>query len=305
MGGSVDPTPAGEMQSPAPAAEPAPVVESAPPAVSPADPSPETTQPAPEQPVTPQVPVTSEPAAEPMVPTAEQPVSVPPSEPVDMAPEAMGPATMEPQPVAPQEPSPMVEPPAVVEAPPEMTAPPEAVPASEYPAGPYGTGDPAVGDVVENLTLRGYFNLDPSVESADTELRDGDMHELRSLGMTHIAVLTAKGWCPTCRTIARNVAGMSDRLSGVANNGGLFVQMLLTGAGTSAPTDVEIDAWAQAANLTTLVVGPGDDRMNAVFPTRQIGYIIELETMRIVFAEDIPGPSSATTLVDRLAELVQ
>ena len=176
---------------------------------------------------------------------------------------------------------------------------------SAYPAGPYGVGDPEVGEVIEDLPLRGYFNLDPTVESEETELEDGALGQLRAGGMTHAAVLTAKGWCGICRGIARSIGDeLQPRVAQAAGNGGMFIQMLLTGNGSDAPSDLELSAWAQATGLTTLLLGPADERTSVVFQQRQVGYVIELATMRIVHRQYV-NSSSAPQLLDKLEEFLQ
>lgn len=182
--------------------------------------------------------------------------------------------------------------------------PTEADPASAYPAGPYGSGNPGVGEVVEDLPLRGYFNVNPSIDSTGTELRAGNLQELRASGMTHMAVITAATWCSSCRAVARELGkDLSERIAVAADAGGIVAQVML-----DITDDSQIKAWAEFAELSTLVLAPGDARTRAVFNKREFAYVIELETMKVVFAEDVgiyARPSAAFVVMDRLEEYLQ
>ena len=247
-----------------------------------------------------------------MVMTPSSPAATPePTSPVEEAPAAPAVDGAPQAPVAENDPAagaPTVEEPgaAVPAAEPIEDAQPTVTPAgdSAYPAGPYGVGDPEVGEVIEDLSLRGYFNLDPTVESKNTELRDGNLQELRASGMTHMAVVTAATWCGSCRSVAREMGNdLQERIAAAAGEGGIVAQMVL-----DITQDSEVVAWAQAADLSTLVLVPGNERALAVFDQREFAYVIDLETMKVVFAEHVgiyTNPSAAVVVMDKLEEFIK
>ena len=63
-----------------------------------------------------------------------------------------------------------------------------------------------------------------------------------------------------------------------------MVELLLDGASVrTPPREEELHAWAEAYDLPMTTVGPVDDRARQVFADREWGYIIELETMTVVW----------------------
>lgn len=172
--------------------------------------------------------------------------------------------------------------------------PPVSAPAG-YPKGPYGEGNPEVGDVIENLTLRGY------VATPGEQLRVGDsldvisMNELRDEGPSHLLIHVSGTWCATCQIEASR---LSDAAETIALAGGLAIELVVDGQALGAePTKRELDIWVELLDLAVTTMSPGDDRVQEVFPTRDYVYIIELETMEVVWQIDGPeGGQAASTL---------
>lgn len=62
------------------------------------------------------------------------------------------------------------------------------------------------------------------------------------------------------------------------------MELLLDGASSRVPpTEAELRAWADAYDLPMTTVGPIDDRTRQVFADREFGYVIDLETMTVVW----------------------
>lgn len=97
------------------------------------------------------------------------------------------------------------------------------------------------------------------------------------------------GWCGSCETAARELGQeLEGRVQAVTEQGGLVAHLLLTGNSSSeAPSDEEVHNWARAAELEISVLGPADERTREVFPDREWVFVVNLETMEVVFRQEV------------------
>lgn len=178
-----------------------------------------------------------------------------------------------------------------------------------YPPGPYGEGSPDVGDVIENLPLRGLVNLDATGDSENLTIADSSLGALRASGKRYALLITAAGWCPSCKTAARELGEeLATEVKNLNDQGGLIAHILLDGTRSgTAPTDDEFVNWAKAASLRISVLGHESERVRAVFPAREWGFIVELETMKVVWREQVElyaKPTVSTISTQKLAEFL-
>jgi hypothetical protein len=166
----------------------------------------------------------------------------------------------------------------------------EEVESAAYPAGPYGEDNPAVGEVVENLRLRGLWNPDSAVDTDELTPSDYSFQSFRDLGRTHVLITTAAGWCPSCQQAALDLGtALESRVREFNDRGGLVVNLLLEGVGRGTlPSDRELASWATAAELEVSVMGARDERTQLVFPDREWAYILRLDTMQVVWSVEVP-----------------
>ncbi len=159
-----------------------------------------------------------------------------------------------------------------------------ASPASpgEYPRGPYGEANPRVGDVIENLTLVGFPRVGRGIVVGSESAQTMTLAELREGGESHALIHTATMWCMSCRAAADDLGQLGDQLSA---RGALIIELVLEAPDGSVPTPAQLGSWAAGSDLTVTTVAPGDDRAATVFPSREYVYIIELETMQVLWAE--------------------
>jgi hypothetical protein len=106
-------------------------------------------------------------------------------------------------------------------------------------------------------------------------------------------------WCPSCRTAADDLSARGDELS---NLGALIIELVLESPSSVDPTPMELSSWALGSDLTVTTVGPGDDRTLLVFPDREYVYIVEMQTMEVVWALEaaFSDPSVTETGIDAL-----
>jgi hypothetical protein len=66
------------------------------------------------------------------------------------------------------------------------------------------------------------------------------------------------------------------------------LELLLDGATSrTPPTEAELRAWADAYELPMTTVGPVNERARQVFTDREYAYIVELETMTVVWRHNM------------------
>jgi hypothetical protein len=184
----------------------------------------------------------------------------------------------------------------------DISVPPKPLPASPppgYPAGPYGEGNPEEGEVIENLTFFGFPRSGDGVIVGSGEPASFDLASLRDQGASYALIHTATMWCPSCRTAADDLSARGDELS---NLGALIIELVLESPSSVDPTPMELSSWALGSDLTVTTVGPGDDRTLLVFPDREYVYIVEMQTMEVVWALEaaFSDPSVTESGIDAL-----
>lgn len=163
----------------------------------------------------------------------------------------------------------------------------------DYPEGPYGSDNPQVGDVVEDLALLGHLGVPGRVTKPDPTLDNLTLGELRDEGASHLLVHVSGIWCATCQVEASILSQYSSR---IVDAGGAALELVVDGQVLGAdPTKEELDVWVELNDLQVSTMGPGDDRLRSVFPTRDMVYIIELETMKVVWRQDGPKNGRAAS----------
>jgi hypothetical protein len=163
----------------------------------------------------------------------------------------------------------------------DLTAEPTEPPPG-YPLGPYGEGNPVVGDVVENLTFEGFPRIGAGQLASSGEVEEITFEQLRAQGENYAIVHTATIWCPSCRSAAEDFAARGDE---IAAQGAVLLELVLEGNSSALPTDVELSTWVATSDLTMATVRPGDARTKLVFPSREYVYIIDLSSMKVVWAK--------------------
>jgi hypothetical protein len=163
--------------------------------------------------------------------------------------------------------------------------------------------DPSVGDVVENLTFEGYARIADGVLVNEGSIAPLSLSEMRDSGASYALIHTATVWCPSCRTAAADLAAQGDVLS---NQGAVLIELLLEGNTGLLPNDNELNVWVGTSDLTVTTVRPGDARGPLVFPSREYVYLIELESMEVVWAEQalFTDPSITEKGIDALLDLL-
>lgn len=151
----------------------------------------------------------------------------------------------------------------------------------EYPKGPYSAGNPEIGDIVEDLNFYGYVPKGRGTRAADGELKHLMMSDLRATGAPYLLVHVSSIWCATCFVGAERLEKTVREIDAA---GGAVLEFVVDGNATGSPPSTrEVEVWAESTDLTIPTVGPGDDRVVKVFPHRDFVYIIDLETMAVVY----------------------
>lgn len=191
---------------------------------------------------------------------------------------------------------------------PEMDSGPEQLgsggsgPAAGYPNGPYGEGNPQVGDVIEDLKLQGFVSEAGGGLATTQPFSETSLARLRDSGARYLLIHTATAWCTSCRAAADD---MGLRGEEVLDAGGAVLELLLDGLGTNQdPTEREIAAWIEAHDLSVTTAGPREDRVRKVFPSREYAYIVELGTMTVLWREEglYASPTVAAVGIDRMLQ---
>lgn len=163
----------------------------------------------------------------------------------------------------------------------------------KYPEGPYARGDPEVGDVVENLTLLGHLGTPGRVTEVGDQLDLLSFSDLRETDATHLLLHTSATWCATCRVEALY---LSEYTQSIVEEGGTVLELVVDGQATGVdPSKEELDVWVELSDLKVSTMGPGDDNLRKVFPSRDHVYIIDLQTMEVVWRIDGPKDGQAAS----------
>jgi hypothetical protein len=165
-----------------------------------------------------------------------------------------------------------------------------------------------VGQVVENLALRGLLNLTPAAQSSAFSPEQVDLQVFRDTSARYLLLTTAMGWCGSCKAAAGELGGeLSPRVGELFAQGGVVAQLLLQGTSSSPPSDQELGAWAEVSELNVSVLGPASERVAAVFPEREWGFIVRLDTMEVVWRTRVDlyaEPTVSRHGIDELARRV-
>lgn len=181
---------------------------------------------------------------------------------------------------------------------------PDGLAPGSYPAGPYGENNPGIDDVVENLSFRGLLNLEPPTSSSSLEVAPLSFQTFRESDARYLLVITSMAWCGSCQVASRQLgADLLERVTALRDEGGLVAHVLLQGGGSARPTDAELSNWAQAGNLSISVLGPVDDEAARVFPQREWVFVLRLDTMQVVWREQVSLYATPTTSQLGVAQL--
>ncbi len=170
----------------------------------------------------------------------------------------------------------------------------------DYPAGPYGEGNPGEGETLENLSLRGFVNYTNEGLASDQPFVDFDFATLRQSGPQYVLIHVGAFWCSSCRTAAEDLAARSQQ---VIDAGGGIVELVIDGSspGENAKQS-HLEFWIESAGLGVTTVGPVDDRAREIFPEREFAYIVDLATMEVVWRGEglYATPTITTQAVDEM-----
>ncbi|HSC87263.1 MAG TPA: hypothetical protein VLC09_08340 [Polyangiaceae bacterium] len=169
-----------------------------------------------------------------------------------------------------------------------------------YPEGPYGENDPQLGDVIENLKFDGYLASDGTKLTSSREVESITFADLREAGKRYAVIHVSAFWCESCTLGALD---LSENAKAVLARDGAIIELLVDGtASGSDPTFAELADWIDMGGLTVNTVAPGDERVREVFPSREHAYIIDLETMQVVWRHSglFENPSTVDRAVSTL-----
>lgn len=162
-----------------------------------------------------------------------------------------------------------------------------------YPDGPYGVNNPEVGEVIEDLQLEGYFSKPGQVTSTERELVKASLGEIREQGASYLLVHTSSFWCNSCRVEA---FFMSDKVAEIQAAGGDVLELIIDGSVSGIdPQKSEIDIWVETSDLRMTTMGAAEDRVRKVFPDRDYVYVIDLDTMKVVWRKIGPAVDPTTS----------
>ncbi len=163
-----------------------------------------------------------------------------------------------------------------------------------YPAGPYGGNNPQVGDVIQDMSFLGYLGTGERIEPS-SDLSEFSFSSLREGEAQFLLIHVSSLWCGTCRAEA---IGMSEYTSQIVDAGGLALEILIDGqtAGLD-PSQEELDVWVLNNDLRMTTVLPGDNAVRRVFPDQDFVYIIDLESMEVVWQQEGPSIDPTTTQI--------
>lgn len=84
--------------------------------------------------------------------------------------------------------------------------------------------------------------------------------------------------------------------------GGIVIELLLQGSGSAPPTEDEVRAWVTTHDLETTTVGAVDARPRVVFADREVAFIIDLDTMTVLWKQSglYANPSLFVTSIDAM-----
>lgn len=165
-----------------------------------------------------------------------------------------------------------------------------------YPKGPYGEGNPQVGERLENLTFDGFAKPRSGQLANHSDFESIELNDIRRSDNRFLILHVSAYWCPPCLLAAID---LEDNRSIIERAGATVVELLVDGRSSEEdPKIEELDAWVDSASLTWPTLTPGDERTRIVFPQREHIYLVDLDTMQIVWTAY--GFSNDTTVAQRL-----
>lgn len=152
---------------------------------------------------------------------------------------------------------------------------------SPYPDGPYAIAGPKVGDVLPNVELTGYFNEVGEELATAASSEDFDLGDLRATGARYAVIHVGGGWCDSCHVAAHHLSNQLDLLLA---RGAIALEILLDGITLGVdPTHEELDAWVEFGELKLITAMGRSEELRRVFPENTHVYIVDLETMTVVW----------------------
>lgn len=150
-----------------------------------------------------------------------------------------------------------------------------------YPDGPYGYGDPEVGDRLPNIRLEGFVDPPTGRKATASRFASVELDDIRRSNNQFLLVHVSALWCPPCMLAARDLADNHELISSA---GATVVELLVDGRSVGAdPTREELEVWADTADLKFPTAMPGDEETRKVFPHREYAYLIDLDSMEVIF----------------------
>jgi hypothetical protein len=161
---------------------------------------------------------------------------------------------------------------------------------TKYPDGPYGRKNPQVGEAIENLRLIGYRDPEDASKGSPDSF---SLAELRKRGSSHLLVHVSSFWCAACRPEAYFMSRYTEEVRAA---GGEVLEILIDGDVIGDdPTWEQLNTWVTWNDLQTTTAIPGDDSVREVFPDRDFVYIVDLETMKVVWRAEGPSLNPTTS----------
>ena len=125
-----------------------------------------------------------------------------------------------------------------------------------------------------------------------------ELNEIRRSNNRFLIVHVSAYWCPPCLAAARD---LEANHSIIEQAGATVVELLVDGRSSEVDPKIdELEAWVKSASLTWPTVTPGDDRTRTVFPRREYIYLVDLDTMQVVWRAY--GFSNDTTIGQLLVD---
>ncbi len=170
-----------------------------------------------------------------------------------------------------------------------------------YPLGPYGSNNPEVGETLADLAFFGFHRLGYSKELiSEGDYGETSFSDYRDSGANYLLIHVAAAWCSSCLLGAIDLqAAASEIVAG----GGELLELIVDGQGVGVdPTKNELELWAEYGGLRFTTSGPGADQTREVFPEREHVYIVDLQSMKVVWTEEglYNNPSVAQLGIEQL-----
>lgn len=150
-----------------------------------------------------------------------------------------------------------------------------------YPDGPYGSGDPGVGERLPNLRLEGFVSPPSGRKATSSRYSSIELNDIRRSDNQFLIVHVSALWCPPCMLAARDLAENHELITSA---GATVIELLVDGQSSGAdPSREELEIWADTADLMFPTAMPGDEETRKVFPHREYAYLVDLDSMEVIF----------------------